>query len=722
MRPIFKFTITTLAAAICFSRLLHSFEWKSATPESEGLSNKALDALRDELAARKTRAFLVIRNDAIVYEWYAKGNDANTKQGTASLAKALVGGMSLAVAINDGLIKLDDPAAKFIPEWKGDARKSKITIRQLGSHTSGLSDSATKGVRNEEQPGWMGDFWKRLPPPNDPFSIARDKAPVLFEPGSAIQYSNPGIGILNYCVTAAIKDSAQRDIRSLLDARVMRPIGANANDWTVGYGKTFEVNGLPIVGAWGGASYTPRIAARIGRLVLREGDWDGERVLSREAIQQVSQDAGLPGNCGMGWWTNNARRYAWMPRDAVWGAGAGDQVLLVVPSLNLIMVRNGETMVSAEELKKLNPKDVFEEYHDPRATILFKPLIEAVGRVDAPRPQGSGNGAARAALTPPYPPSAFKIEWAPKESIVRKGHDSDNWPLTWADDDQQYTAYGDGYGFEPFVSVKLGMGIARVEGSAENFTGVNIRAASAENTTSGKNGRKASGMLMCDGVLYMWARNAGNSQLAWSSDHGATWEWAEWKFKTSFGCPTYLNFGKNYSGARDEYVYVYSPDADSAYQPADRLVLARVPKSKIRQETAYEFLKALDATGAPVWTSSIADRGAVFIHAGRCFRSGVTYNAALKRYFLVQILPGTEGKRADTRFEGGFGVYDAREPWGPWTTVYFTEKWDVGPGESASFPAKWISADGKSMYLVFSGDDNFAVRKATLSTQSPLPR
>jgi hypothetical protein len=82
----------------------------------------------------------------------------------------------------------------------------------------------------------------------------------------------------------------------------------------------------------------------------------------------------------------------------------------------------------------------------------------------------------------------------------------------------------------------------------------------------------------------------------------------------------------------------------------------------------------------------------------------------------VQVFPGTDGKGADTRFEGGLAVYDAPEPWGPWTTAYFAERWDVGPGESASFPAKWMSADGRTAHLVFSGDDSFAVRKATLRT------
>ena len=98
-------------------------------------------------------------------------------------------------------------------------------------------------------------------------------------------------------------------------------------------------------------------------------------------------------------------------------------------------------------------------------------------------------------------------------------------------------------------------------------------------------------------------------------------------------------------------------------------------------------------------------------------RSGITFNAPLGRYLWWQHLPNEPGHndRGDTRYAGGFGVYDAPEPWGPWTTVYFTRKWDVGPGERAEFPPKWISNDGRTLYLEYSGDDNFCVRKATLT-------
>src|SRR5262249_23173336 len=99
-----------------------SFEWAPATPASPGLSKEKLDALKDDLARRKTKGFLVIRNDRIVYEWYADDHGADKKHGTASLAKALVGGLSLAVAVSDGVIALDDRAARFVPAWKDDPR------------------------------------------------------------------------------------------------------------------------------------------------------------------------------------------------------------------------------------------------------------------------------------------------------------------------------------------------------------------------------------------------------------------------------------------------------------------------------------------------------------------------------------------------------------------------------------------------------------------------
>lgn len=319
--------------------------------------------------------------------------------------------------------------------------------------------------------------------------------------------------------------------------------------------------------------------------------------------------------------------------------------------------------------------------------------------------------------TPPYPPSPViaGLEWAPAATIVRAARDGDNWPVTWADDDALYTTFGDGTGFPPRVERKLSCGFARVTGGPEGFRGENIRSA-GEQLGDGRAGKKGWGMLSVGGVLYLWLGHAdqkgAGAQLAWSRDHARTWTLADWRLD-ELGLIGFVNYGRDYAGARDGFVYAYSHDDPRADTPADRFVLLRAPRDRLAEREAWEFLERVDAAG-PIWTRAIGQRGTVFTHEGNCLRSAMTYHAALRRYLWWQQIPAPAGSRdrGDTRFEGGFGVYDAPEPWGPWTTVFFTRKWDVGPGEHGDFPAKWTSADGRELWLVFSGEDAFSVRRA----------
>jgi len=311
----------------------------------------------------------------------------------------------------------------------------------------------------------------------------------------------------------------------------------------------------------------------------------------------------------------------------------------------------------------------------------------------------------------PPPVGTLRVEWAPPGTVVRDAAGSDNWPMTWADDDHQYTAFGDGWGFEKKPGEKkLSVRIARIEGAPPAVKGIDIPAPTIEATGDDVRGQKASGMLCVEGVLYAWLRNAGNSVLAWSKDHGKTWERADWKFTTSFGCPTFLNAGRDYAGAADDFVYVYSFDADSAYTPADGYVLARVARGRIRDRSAYEFFAGRHAD-KDLWSPDIAKRRHILENPGRCYRLNVTYVPPLKRYLLVQTILA-RGAKADK----GLAIYDSPTPFGPWTTAFYAEKWDIDAGDSAVIPAKWIGADGKSAYLVFAGEDNFCVRKMTLET------
>ncbi|MCX7012632.1 MAG: serine hydrolase [Candidatus Sumerlaeota bacterium] len=349
---IFAFCLSRAGAPRAAPAAAPAFEWKTGASESAGFSSKKIEALRDSLEATKTHEFLVIRDDQIVLEWYAKDYGPERPHYTASMAKSVVGGLSFLVAVDDGRVNADDLACKYIPQWRDDPLKSKITLRQLATHTSGIEDAEEGDIKHEDLPGWKGAFWKQQP---DPFTIARDQAPVIFTPGSKSAYSNTGMGMLSYAITASLRDAPQKDVRSLLRERVLRPIGVPDDEWTVGYGKTFEVDGLPLVANWGGASFTARATARIGRLLLREGDWEGTRVLKAETIKAaVAPPKSEEGarkkedpsdlTSGLCWWLNCDGAWKSVPTDAFVGLGANHQILVVVPSLHLIVVRYGVSL------------------------------------------------------------------------------------------------------------------------------------------------------------------------------------------------------------------------------------------------------------------------------------------------------------------------------------------------------------------------------------------
>jgi CubicO group peptidase (beta-lactamase class C family) len=111
--------------------------------------------------------------------------------------------------------------------------------------------------------------------------------------------------------------------------------------------------------------------------MLRRGDWDGRRLLSAEAVHLTTADAGTPGPCGIGWWSNHDGDCDKLPREAFFGSGAGHQILLVVPSLNLIVVRFGGVLANVAT----DPKS----YHEAYNRFLFEPLMTAVTNTPAPK-------------------------------------------------------------------------------------------------------------------------------------------------------------------------------------------------------------------------------------------------------------------------------------------------------------------------------------------------
>jgi CubicO group peptidase (beta-lactamase class C family) len=331
-----------------------SIHWRATKPEVVGLKSGALDELIGKLAGAETSAFLLAKDGLLVREWYADGVDANTPLSVASLAKALVGSILLAVALDVDAAELNDAAGVFIPEWNDQTLKSTVTLRQLANHTAGFEE----GYWGRDGPtsAWHEDFHQDR---EARFELAIQEAPLRFPPGSRVHYSGVGYYALAYAIAAALADRGYLDGADLLRRRVMLPLGVPDDSWDISYGESYRSSGLRLYAIGSGARFTARAVGRLGELVLLEGNWRGRQLIRRESVLAITRPEpsvngrGRPsgGNkssptpvATVGWWSNANGAWPSLPSDSIVGLGANHQVLLIVPSSNLVVVRLGAAL------------------------------------------------------------------------------------------------------------------------------------------------------------------------------------------------------------------------------------------------------------------------------------------------------------------------------------------------------------------------------------------
>ncbi len=335
------------------------------------------------------------------------------------------------------------------------------------------------------------------------------------------------------------------------------------------------------------------------------------------------------------------------------------------------------------------------------------------------------------AQTTPYPPSPVisDVIWD-FSSHDRRAPGSDNWALTWTADDHQFTSWGDGGGFGGTSDVgRVSLGFARVEGTVTSYTGVNVWGGKNPETPATFGG-KSYGLLAIGNDLYMWRCGEFSSNTAFhfqrlykSTDSGLSWTAASWEFSESlnFYCPAILQFGKGYNGARDNWVYMYAAQNNSdswGIHVPGKIHLMRAPKASLMDRSTYEFFTGLNTNGDPQWSTNVGDRQPVFDDPNGVHLVSVSYNPDLRRYLLTT--PHTQ-KNA-----GNLGIFDAPEPWGPWTTVLYENGWGAGDIQTNTFywnfSNKWLNANGKDFVLVFTGkqsNDSWNSIRGTFVTVLP---
>src|ERR1043165_9838884 len=437
----------SLSRALCAAEEWPGGEWSKGSAAETGMNLARLEQAR-EYALSGGGSGCIVRHGKLVLAW----GDPAALYDLKSSSKS-IGGMLLGLALKDGKVKLDDKAAQHHPAFGVPPESNaatgwieKITLRQLANQSAGF-----------EKPGGYGK--------------------LLFEPGTKWHYSDGGPKWLAECLTHVYA----RDFNEVIFQRIFTPLGIAPKEikWRENQYRPHEFNEVKRREFGAGFSANVDAMARIAYLYLRGGRWKDQQLLPADFVKAcgtpAKENAGLAEfdadhgdaseHYSLLWWDNGDGTLAGLPRDAFWSWGLYDSLIVVIPSLDIVVARAGKSWARPTK----EHYDVLKPFLEPIAGSVQEFNAKQPRTPDPSPPMGGKTGA-------PYPPSTVitSISWAPVSEIVRHAKGSDNWPLTWGDDDALYTAYGDGNGFEPFVPKKLSLGLAKVTGTPPDFKGVNL--------------------------------------------------------------------------------------------------------------------------------------------------------------------------------------------------------------------------------------------------------
>ena len=304
----------------------------STEPWPAGLDRAKMQAAVDLAFADPaglTAAMVVLYKGQIVGERYMAGITKDTQLESWSMGKSLTATL-VGLAIKDGAFSLDDPAP--VPDWRrpGDPRGA-IRVRDVMNMSSGLSFTG-------QDDRWMDPSWQYhdhffiYAGAVDAFKYATT-SPVEFAPNTVGRYRNSDPMTLGFLVRQYVEKKGEVYLthpqRALFDTIGIRRQVLEPDPWG-----NFLLSGYD----YG----TARNWARLGLLYLRDGLWNGRRLLPEGFAKFVSTPAPAwrRPEYGGQFWINGIGQWN-LPRDAYFMSGAGGQHTFIVPSHDLVIVRMG---------------------------------------------------------------------------------------------------------------------------------------------------------------------------------------------------------------------------------------------------------------------------------------------------------------------------------------------------------------------------------------------
>lgn len=281
----------------------------------------ALDEAAEEAFANeadlRVRAVVIVHGGKIVYEAYSPNTGIMPGQGDGP--NTLLPGHSLAKSFTSALVgilvrecQLDVYAPANVPEWSSDER-STISIDDMLRMSSGLSWTEGLYPDNEDQSNMLEA--------EDSAAYAADKA-LLYEPGTHFLYNTGNFHIVSRILADHVGTGTE--FREFMNAELLEKLGITR----------FEIE-FDHAGTWlGGVSAvtTARNFAKFGLLYLRDGVWDGERILPEGWVDYSRTPSESNPEYGAGWWLEPDRP------GTFFALGRWGQVIAVVPEHDLTFV------------------------------------------------------------------------------------------------------------------------------------------------------------------------------------------------------------------------------------------------------------------------------------------------------------------------------------------------------------------------------------------------
>ncbi|HEY8544394.1 MAG TPA: serine hydrolase, partial [Acidimicrobiales bacterium] len=315
--------------------------WGTVGPVEAGFDPDGLARLADAAEAAGSRCLVVVRDGKVVLEEYWQGSGPDVAQEAWSVTKSVTSTL-VGIARDEGHLDLSDPAADHIPEWRGTPAEA-VTIENLLSNDSGRhwdlgTDYAEMALGARDKSAFA-------------IGLAQDHPP-----GEVWAYNNSAIQTLSPILASATGEDPVDYART----RLFEPLDMDHT--------RLSTDGAGNAMTYAGLQTTCLDLARFGHLWLHDGNWAGEQIVSADYVEMATGRPSTPLNAAYGylWWINHegpiagpllattgapddatgdsapdTRLVPGAPDDAFWALGMNNQMVAVLPSVDVVAVRLG---------------------------------------------------------------------------------------------------------------------------------------------------------------------------------------------------------------------------------------------------------------------------------------------------------------------------------------------------------------------------------------------